>query len=782
MRRLLFILAAFYFVLIGGSYYYNVFAIRVFHHAFVTVVLLIWILSSIRRGRGFLRTPFNLWLFASVILWFIAALQALDPRISLESVWFPLTHLIMFFVLVDLVQSGRTRLIVETQFLIAAVVVLIAGMQLIAWYIGWAEVGLWIPSSLPRIYSPFGVSTWLSAYVAPLVLITGVWALTTPRRDFRVVLILLSASLMVILLATGSRGGLLSLATAVGIFLMLRFLNNRGSNLQGVLILGGVGIITVVMIALGSLESGRATGDVLRADLWRCAVNMGLEHPLFGVGPGQFGREYRTCRTPVEVDDRLGTAHNVYLNTFAETGMVGMAISLGLGITIVLVWWRRWRSEPSATLKIRSGVTFAALVGLGVQSAFDTFVMTPLVLLILVLLVLSVIPPRSRLDPPPAGNRLMAAIVALLLIVYGVGFVQSDRAQSHFYRSQNGSLEEAQEAAAIDPSLRLYQLQIAYLTAQDPTVDLNTAIHAYENALLLEPTWETGWMNLAALYERNGQISEALAALDRTNIIRDTSGAYIQWARIAEANGLETEADILYAYDYQMYGVPLSNFWTQTPLRREAVEHYISEASPSIQYRYYAVVDSERARTLVPTSTPVDAEAWWIKGEYALTVEDNPQAALEAFDQAVRLSPRIGDYYLARARALAQIDRERAQRDLKIGLFLGASAENPSLVALALAQTPDEVRAARLRFLSGRIIYQNFEGVLFQGRTGNFDLFPEMQSPGMGETELQPVYDLARDYMESGDTDRARMVYRAILDVAPYAQLAREQLALIDGT
>ena len=37
----------------------------------------------------------------------------------------------------------------------------------------------------------------------------------------------------------------------------------------------------------------------------------------------EFGRAYRLTRDPTYIDNRLGTAHNFYLNSLAENGILG---------------------------------------------------------------------------------------------------------------------------------------------------------------------------------------------------------------------------------------------------------------------------------------------------------------------------------------------------------------------------------------------------------------------------------------------------------------------------
>jgi O-antigen ligase len=57
---------------------------------------------------------------------------------------------------------------------------------------------------------------------------------------------------------------------------------------------------------------------------WQAAVNMAEANPIFGVGLGNYEAAYDTYRL-VKWQYALGHAHNVYLNTLAETGALGLA-------------------------------------------------------------------------------------------------------------------------------------------------------------------------------------------------------------------------------------------------------------------------------------------------------------------------------------------------------------------------------------------------------------------------------------------------------------------------
>ncbi|PJF40996.1 MAG: hypothetical protein CUN54_03215 [Phototrophicales bacterium] len=806
-RRLGLALLAVYLSFIGGAYYNTIFPVRFFHHFIITVLLAVWLGRRLRRGQGLPHTSINRPLYALVGFWIISAALSIDPRIAFENLWFPIVHILMFFVIADWMQHGRQRLVIEIQFLLAALAVILGGLQLASWFlglgivpgtqVGWIDVigdGLLFPPKIPGIWLPLGVTTWMAGYTAPLVIIAGVWGGTVKQHDYRIVLRGLAVALFIIMIFTFSRGGLISLGAGFAVLIWFRVLRIdvvRRFNLSRVLLVGGTvaGMVIVVAFVVVSMSQSNAkvVGDARRIDMWVSAAEMARDNPVSGIGPGLFGRAYRDYRNPSIVDDRMATAHNVYLNTVAETGFIGAVLGLWLLLALVRAWWGQWSRAEDAMYKFRLEATFAALVGFGAQSLVDVFVATPLVLLAIILIAYSIIDQSAPDDDTNSRrvNRLETGIALGIVLIYGLGFIQADRAQLSHQRSIRGgdtALQDAQRAAELDPDLRLYQLNVFYLSAQQALAqspqDIDAAIQYYEQALELEPTWDTGWINYAALLQWDGNISGALNALETAHRINHQNTARLHWARLAEEMDAASRDDIVDAYVEALVDsghIPFADFWSQTELRREALFRAIEEYNVEVRYRVMTIHDPE-SRMMLLAESPHTAAEWWVDGEYALRVEHDLQRAINSFTQAIEQQPGNGDYYASRARAELTIDADAARRDLLRAELLGTRWEYPNAIRIALATTSEEIRDLQVHALPPRVADLNFSGVLFAGRVAQFELFPEMRWPGPGSAALQPWYDLADNYLDDGRVQNAVQVYQAILDYAPFEDAARVRL------
>ena len=183
----------------------------------------------------------------------------------------------------------------------------------------------------------------------PLAFAFGEIKKRSPGRTLLSVLSLVLVLLCAVL--TGSRGGQLVCLAVFAVYF------GKRAGALGVL-LGAT--LTLPLLLLGGRGGEEASSSTLeRLDCWAEAIAIWRDHPLLGVGLGQFG-EYHYM-----------TAHNSYLLALAELGLPGMLlfmIILYLSAKIPIAVLSHF-SLPSSE-NLRTGAPLASAWALGLLAAF----------------------------------------------------------------------------------------------------------------------------------------------------------------------------------------------------------------------------------------------------------------------------------------------------------------------------------------------------------------------------------------------------------------------------
>jgi O-antigen ligase len=187
-------------------------------------------------------------------------------------------------------------------------------------------------------------------------------------RYLRLALVGLSAS---VLYLTQSRGSMVAILAGVALVLVLYSLRSRAriwlwlSVALGVVIVVGVGgnFVADDLLQLSVQGRGLDSGVSGRANVWRETWELFSNHPWFGVGYRQH-EQYLTSEA---------SAHNAYLATLADTGVVGF---IGFAVFLFGGLWRliaRQLVQPSrTTLASIAFLTAFAVNGLFERSALNT--------------------------------------------------------------------------------------------------------------------------------------------------------------------------------------------------------------------------------------------------------------------------------------------------------------------------------------------------------------------------------------------------------------------------
>ena len=207
----------------------------------------------------------------------------------------------------------------------------------------------------------YNTANAVALYLVPLVAFAGAVLLHWPGRIERTVAGAFVAVGVVCVLLSFSRGGYLALAAvAIGLALSHRF----RWLLLGAGVVAAAGLL-IVPVLRRRIETEINFSDphntlVGRSHLWDAALQMLRDHPIFGAGLSGFATAiapYWNATHP----DRFTYPHNIVLNFWTETGLLGVvAFAAILGATFARAW-RGWRNSDVYWRTVHLGVLLALL-------------------------------------------------------------------------------------------------------------------------------------------------------------------------------------------------------------------------------------------------------------------------------------------------------------------------------------------------------------------------------------------------------------------------------------
>lgn len=275
-----------------------------------------------------------------------------------------------FLAVLSLSHIQRERLV---QVCIAAAMVSIL--------LGAAQLASGSVSLYPWSWTGFGSVAGFFAnrnHLASLLLITLPFAITfgaatLRRRDQRTTALwiggLFAGLVVVALAAIRSRAGITLFAPAMVFSLLAAWIAaGRGKPGPGLLVLvGGVGaaLTAVAVLALPPILARFDTENQFegRSDRWPLVAETAQTYLPLGSGIGSFDAVYRSVEPLEELDSTFfNQAHNDYLETWLETGWLGIGLILGFLVWYARRTWTAWRAPPSREGDLQR----AASIGIGV--------------------------------------------------------------------------------------------------------------------------------------------------------------------------------------------------------------------------------------------------------------------------------------------------------------------------------------------------------------------------------------------------------------------------------
>jgi O-antigen ligase len=267
-----------------------------------------------------------------------------------------------------------------------------------------------------------------------------------------------------------------------------------------------------------------------RYNYWKVALNATSGHVLAGSGPGTYQLLWLP-RAPYE--SYVVNAHSLYFETLAETGVVGLALVVGLFVLLIGAAIRhvgRTRHEARA----RAAAVAAALVAFAVSAGVDWVWQLPVLPAAFLLLGAAVLAPvaRKHVDAAPIPRvlawtaRIGAAVIALAcLVAITVPLAATTAVRRSQAASASGdtslALTDARDALRIEPGAESAQLQVALVLEEQH--DFAGALIAVRRATADESTDWSAWLVRSRIEAETGHQRASLQAYLRARSLNPRS-------------------------------------------------------------------------------------------------------------------------------------------------------------------------------------------------------------------------------------------------------------------
>jgi O-antigen ligase len=241
-----------------------------------------------------------------------------------------------------------------------------------------------------RAYGDFGQPNALAGYLGMILPFGIALSFRGPREK---PLVLVATAIIALgIAATWSRGAWLGCIAGLSVMALLwsdrtrRWLALGAGTAAVIAVLGLAGLLpTVFAERFSVLFENFVVFDASKVDPtptnwslvermahWQAGWDMARDHPLVGVGPGNYEAAYPRYYIGDWLE-ALGHSHNYYINTFAELGLIGLVIFLGFTVTIFVRFIAAARRAGASQSVWRAVLvaTVGAAVTLSVHNTFD---------------------------------------------------------------------------------------------------------------------------------------------------------------------------------------------------------------------------------------------------------------------------------------------------------------------------------------------------------------------------------------------------------------------------
>jgi len=326
---------------------------------FIGLTVVVFLLETRAHGRSLeWRTPFTFPAILFIVAGAISVVAAPDRRAALGLYRaYLLEPIVFFFVVSAAARTAHRAGAIVAGLGLAGLVVAVANARVV--------IEAMLNHTLNLAVAPpvviYMTANAVALFLVPLIAMASSLLLYgTDVRERAAGAFFLAISVPAVLVSF-SRGGYLALAAIV---LALAASHRRRLVLAPAAMLAGVGLAFVPPIASRLAHevnfSDPNNSLTARIRLWSATFRMLRDHPIWGTGLSGFGRSIGPYRNG-QFTEELIYPHNLLLNFWTETGLLGIAAFAWILLAGFRLSWQGWHRGPVAWRPFHVGVLLALL-------------------------------------------------------------------------------------------------------------------------------------------------------------------------------------------------------------------------------------------------------------------------------------------------------------------------------------------------------------------------------------------------------------------------------------
>lgn len=306
----------------------------------------VWLLTTINYHRRVTLTNTAWWMLAFIV-WSSATLIWAE---DLGGAWIGIQTYVLRFVLFIVLFANQLQAREQLD-----------GLMRTLALCGWILLAASVTDIVMKGYSPgerlrvFGMNENATGMIALITMVGVLWAGSQtqgrPNMAARIAGFTFIGLALVVTAATGSRGSALSFLIALAAFWL--WCPTRLWGMLGMILLLGAVALCPSIFATLSARLAVERGDTLlgnRETLWQGAWRLILDHPWLGVGINNAPRTMVRYAGAARGIGQYQTVpiHNPVLTIWAETGLIGILLYLGVLASALLAFVRSWVRDRRA--------------------------------------------------------------------------------------------------------------------------------------------------------------------------------------------------------------------------------------------------------------------------------------------------------------------------------------------------------------------------------------------------------------------------------------------------